>query len=104
MKWLPKKDPWVPGDHDDDVIYAVSAFSKGKANEVQQKLAWAWLMYISGVGDMTFRPGPNGDRDTAFAAGKQFVGTQFLKMTHPMIQPKEVKADAPKGRNKRRGK
>lgn len=104
MKWLPQKDPWVPAQYDDDVIYAVSALSRGRANEVQQQLAWAWLMYLTGVDDMSFRPGPNGDRDTAFASGKQFVGHQLKKMLHPVVQPKEPKKEAPTGRNKRRGK
>lgn len=104
MNWLPQKDPWAPAKYDDEVIYAVSALHRGTANAAQQKLAWAWIMYVSGVGDMPFRPGPNGDRDTAFASGKQFVGFQLQKMLHPAIQPKETK-DAPTGRKvKNRGK
>jgi hypothetical protein len=106
LKWAPKKDPWTPAAYDEDVVYAVSAFAKGKANEVQQRLAWEWLMHVTGEDDLPFRPGPNGDRDTAFASGKQFVGKQLRKMLHPAIQPKSDKKEAPviARRANRRGK
>lgn len=106
MKWAPKKDPWMPASYDDDVVYAVSAFAKGKANEVQQRLAWEWLMHVSGTDDISYRPGATGDRDTTFAEGKKFVGYQFRKMLHPATQPKSEKKEAPviARRANRRGK
>lgn len=95
MKWAPKKDPWLPASYDDDVVYAVSALAKGKANEVQQRLAWEWLMFVSGIDDLSYRPGATGERDTTFAEGKKFVGYQFRKMLHPAVQPKTEKKEAP---------
>lgn len=106
MKWAPKKDPWMPAAYDDDVVYAVSAFAKGKANEVQQRLVWEWVMFMTCEDDLPFRPGPHGDRDTSFASGKQYVGKQLKKMLHPAVQPKSEKKEAPviARRANRRGK
>lgn len=104
MSWKPKKDPWNPADYDDDVVYAVRAMNLGQANEGQQKLAWSWLMYVTGAGDeyadLSFRPGATGERDTTFAEGKRFVGLQFRKMLHPSVTPNPKETDDGKGRRK----
>lgn len=101
--WRPKKDPWAPADYDDDLIYAVRAVNLGQANEGQQRLVWSWVMYLTGAGDefadLSFRPGPQGDRDTTFAEGKRFVGLQLRKMLHPSVTPTE---EEPDDRQKRR--
>lgn len=108
--WKPKKDPWNPPDYEEETIYAVRAVYAGVANEGQQKLAWSWLMYVTGAGDefadMSYRPGPTGERDTVFAEGKRFVGLQFRKMLHPSVTPQPTKpedSDGPK-RRRRTGK
>lgn len=92
--WYPKKDPWMPAEYDDDVIYAVRAFEKGIANDGQQKLVWDWLMYLTGSGDqfqdISFRPGADGMRATDFAEGKRFVGQQIRKLLRPELNPKAV--------------
>ena len=81
--------PWLPAPYSDDVIWAVRAMHAGLANDVQQKLIWQWLMLVSGVDDLSFRPGgPEGDRDTVFAEGKRFVGFQMRKMLSPAVDPK----------------
>lgn len=117
--WLPKKDPWLPPDLTDDVIWAIRAFSKGNAGEGQQRMVWNYLMYLTGTGDqyndLSFRPGVEGMRATDFAEGKRFVGLQLRKPLHPALTPKgktdiETKSDNPakpaqrpkKKRNKRR--
>lgn len=90
--WRPKKDPWLPPDTDDQVVYAARAFKRGEATESQQKLIWDWLAYVGGVGDewqdLTFRPGPSGDRDTTFAAGKQFPILMLRKLLTRFYDPK----------------
>jgi len=92
MDWLPKQKPWQASDYDDYVVYAVRALSEGKANEGQQKLAWEWIMYLTGAGerwqDMSYRVGPDGARETDFAEGKRFVGLQIRKMLTPSVTPK----------------
>lgn len=95
-QWLPKKDPWLPADYDDDVVYAVRALKAGVANNGQQALVWDWIMYLTGAGDefadMSFRPGEEGRRSTDFAEGKRFAGLQIRKMLHPVVTPKQPTA------------
>jgi len=92
--WKPKKEPWLPPDYDDRVIYAMRALAEGKATEGQQRIIWRWLGYVTGVEEMTFRPGQDGTRDTDFAEGKRYVGLQMRKMLHPELTPPE--AEQPK--------
>lgn len=88
-KWLPKKEPWIPADYDDRVVYAVRAFAAGRANDGQQGLLWDWIQYVAGADDMSFRPeSAGGERATAFAEGKRFVGQQIRKMLHHAVTPK----------------
>lgn len=85
MRWHPHRDPLI-AEYDEDVIYAVRAFEKGIASDGQQRLVWAWLMYVSGVSDQAYRPGGlEGQRATDFACGKQFVAHQFAKMLSPDV-------------------
>lgn len=89
--WKPAQDPWKPAAYDDDVVYAVRAVWNGTANDGQQKLVADWFEFLTGCGrfqDLSYRPGPTGDRDSAFAEGKRFVGLQLLKMLHPSVTPR----------------
>lgn len=93
--WLPKAQPWEPGDYDEEVVYAVRAFFKGDALPHQQLVVRDWLMYLTGASegfaDLSFRPGADGgQRATDFAEGKRFVGLQVRKMLHPATTPKPV--------------
>lgn len=94
-KWFPKREPWMPPDYDDEVIYAVRAVSTGTANEGQQKLFFDYLMYVSKASDefadLSFRPGVEGRRATDFAEGMRFVGQEIRKLFRPEFtpQPKE---------------
>lgn len=87
VDWKPKKQPWDAPDYDDDVIYAIRALSAGTAHPHQQQLAWEWFQYITTAGemyaDLSFRPGPDGQRATDFAEGKRWVGMQVRKMLYP---------------------
>lgn len=39
---------------------------------------------------MSYRPGADGDRDTAFAEGRRFVGNQIVKLAAmPLPKPQE---------------
>jgi hypothetical protein len=93
--WIAKTHPWEPADYDDQVIYAVRALEKGVANDGQQKLFWAWLQYMTGADDLSFRPGEGGERATSFAEGKRFVGQQVRKMTSPLLNPKPLNVPDP---------
>lgn len=97
--WHDKQHPWMPVDYDDNVIWAVRAVKAGVASAGQQRLFWDWLMYVSAAGDqLSFRPGAGGERDTAFAEGKRFVGLQVKKMNLPELTPAAPRETPPHAR------
>ena len=102
--WVSRKDPWEPADYDDNVTYAIRALHNGTANEGQQKLFWSWFQYASGADDISFRPGEGGERSTAFAEGKRFMGQQIRKHLHPAMTPpaKNVKPEVVKPKKGKR--
>ncbi len=70
-----------PAEYDDTDIRAVQAVAAGKATESQQQQAFAWIVnHAAATYDLHFRPGADGERDTAFALGRAFVGQQIVKM------------------------
>jgi len=92
--WRPHRDPWMPPDYDERVIYAVRAFAEGKATEGQQKILFAWMQYVTSPGQLSFRPGgQDGMWNTAFAEGKRFVGIEINKMLSPLLTPPESVAE-----------
>lgn len=61
---------------------ALQAVATGTASEDQQKRAFAAILHICGIGGLAWMPAEHGgERDTAFAAGKQHVGHQLRKLT-----------------------
>lgn len=61
--------------------YAVQALAAGSASPGQQQRVVKWLFeQAARVDDLSFRPGQDGDRATAFAEGRRFVGLQFAKL------------------------
>lgn len=78
----------MPGQIYTDEAYALKALGKGQAMtpEQQTKLFNA-ILHICGMNDLAYYPdGNGGDRDSAFAAGKQFVGHQLLKILRIHIE------------------
>lgn len=73
-------EPWKPAPYIDADTYAIKALAAGVANEGQQKRALEWIINtLCGTYDLSYRPGPEGDRDTAFAEGRRSVGLQLVK-------------------------
>lgn len=76
------QDPWKPVAYDVADAAALQALSEGRATPEQQIRALKWIVEIaSGTYDLSFRPGSTGDRDTAFAEGRRFVGMSCVKLT-----------------------
>ena len=80
---MAKSDPWHPASYEKADTAAVKALAAGNANEGQQKRALDWIINtVCGTYDLSFRPGGlEGDRATAFAEGRKFVGQQIVKQT-----------------------
>lgn len=80
---MSRKDaPWLPPAYTDRDISAIQALARGDATQEQQSHALRFVVEtLSGCYDMSYRPGVEGERDTAFAEGRRFVGLQLVKMT-----------------------
>ena len=76
--------PWDAIAFDAADCIAFAAFRRGQATEGQQKRVFSVLVEkICRVGDLSFRPGIDGERATAFAEGKRSVGLEVVKLTRP---------------------
>lgn len=83
MARKPRSPAWMPADYELPDVEAVQAVAKGLANEVQQKRAIAWIIKAADTYDVSFRSDADGgDRDTAFAEGKRFVGLSIVKLVN----------------------
>lgn len=77
---LPKAEPWKPPHYEIEDAGAIQALLRGEALPHQQQRALAYIIEkVCGTYDMSFRP--TSERDTCFAEGKRFVGTQLVKLT-----------------------
>lgn len=75
--------PYLAPDFDVRDAYAIKALFSGTADADQQTRAVRWILSCaSNMDDLSYRPGPDGARDTAFAEGKRFVGIQLYKLAH----------------------
>lgn len=74
--------PWLPAPYTGAIAHAIRACIGGTATEHQQKLAMNWIINVaSNADDMSYRPGGlEGDRDSAFAEGRRYVGNQIKKL------------------------
>jgi hypothetical protein len=73
--------PWMPSVYELADASAIQALQRGDATQGQQQRALRWIIENAcGTYDMSYRPGEEGKRDTDFAEGKRFVGSQIVKM------------------------
>ena len=73
--------PWKPPLYALADVSAVKALYDGTADKIQQQRVLAFIIeHLAGTHNMSYRPGPDGDRDTAFAEGRRFVGMQLVKL------------------------
>ena len=72
--------PWLPAKYELADVTAIQALSRGEADKHQQGLVMKWLIENAAMTyELSYRGG-DGDRDTAFAEGRRFVGLQIVKM------------------------
>jgi len=75
---------WTPPDYEVAHIRAVKAVAKGEATAAEQKLAMDWIIEAASARwDVPFYSDKDGgDRETAFACGRIFVGQQIIKLVN----------------------
>lgn len=78
--------PWYPTKYSVADVVAFQAIEKGEASPDQQKRVVEWLVSLTGLNDLSYRP--DSQRDTDFAEGKRFVGLQIRKML--ILNPKAL--------------
>ena len=75
------REAWHPAPWEIHEAAAVAALFAGNANPDQQRTAMKWILDgACNLYDLSYRPGPGGERDTAFAEGRRFVGQQIVKL------------------------
>jgi len=79
--------PWKPAPWDPADATALQALMRGDCPANLQTRAIRFIMFdLCGLRDLSYRyGGPEGDRDTAFAEGKRFVGLQIAKLLEQKI-------------------
>lgn len=80
----PRDAAWKPVDYSSREVEAVKALAAGEASAEQQRLALDWVITTAaGTYELSFRSDKDGgDRETAFAEGRRFVGMQVVKMVN----------------------
>lgn len=72
---------------DEAATMAIKALSMGTASPSQQQYALNFIIYrLAEFDQMSYRPGPDGERDTAFAEGKRMVGHQIRLRIDPITE------------------
>lgn len=94
MAYPLEREPWVPAPYDNSDIAAFKALREGRAEPYQQQLCLEWIIYAAGTYDNPFRPGQDGSRASDFAAGKQWMGQQIVKLIN---MPAKDAADSEQG-------
>jgi len=75
--------PWMPVKYVKADVAALQAMRRGEANADQQVRALEYILEtICDRNGMSFRPGPDGARETDFAEGRRFVGNQIVKLVN----------------------
>lgn len=79
-----RKRAWAPAPYDYADVIAFKALAEGKADAAQQRRALDWLIWkAAGAYDETYYPTEQGgERDSAFAQGRRFVGLQVVKLVN----------------------
>jgi len=83
MSALERYRPYAPVVWAENIpaVYALKALHEGTADAGQQRLALDYIVHVIAKRfDLPYFP--DSDRDSAFAAGKLFVGEQILKLIH----------------------
>ena len=81
-KQNPRDPAWMPPAYVAADVEALQALQRGDANPDQQARALEWIVKTgAGAYELSFRSDADGgERETAFAEGRRFVGLQIVKL------------------------
>jgi hypothetical protein len=76
-----------PTDATQQDAAAIQALARGEATPDQQRRGLDWIiLFAAATYDMSFRPdGLGGERATAFAEGRRFVGNEIVRLTKTKV-------------------
>ncbi len=78
--------PWKPAAWEPADASALQALMRGDCPPNLQTRAIKFIMWqLCGLRDLSYRPGPEGARETDFAEGKRFVGLQIAKLLETKV-------------------
>jgi len=84
--------PWKPPAWEEADAYAIKALMEGTASADMQRRAMDWIIKnLCGTYDMVYHSAS--DRDTVFAAAKQFVGQQIVAMPQKLRIVKSARSE-----------
>jgi len=76
------KAAYHPAPWENHEAEAIQALFDGRATPDQQRTALKWILDgACALYDLSYRPGPEGERDTSLAEGRRFVGLQIVKLS-----------------------
>lgn len=79
--------PWKAVNSEIDIAAAFQALQRGDATGDQQRRTLKFVITdLCRTHDLSFRPGPDGERATTFAEGKRFVGLQIVKLLNVSLE------------------
>lgn len=87
MSKAPDWAPYAPAQYEKADVNAIKAVAEGVADADQQKRAMSFIINnVCRTYDLSYCPGTDGDRNTAMAEGRRFVGLQLVKFINLKFQ------------------
>lgn len=81
MTKLPPWAPYAPVPYTKGDVIALQCLAEGTADPEQQRVALAFIIEkLARTYDVSYCPGADGDRETAMAEGRRFVGLQLITL------------------------
>jgi hypothetical protein len=80
----PRDPAWKPPEYTAQQVRAVRAVAQGTASEREQQIAMDWIVQqAAGTYELSYRSDADGgERETAMAEGRRFVGLQIVKLVN----------------------
>ena len=96
-QFLEENAPWLPVPYDLADAGSLQALARGDASPDAQKRALKWIIEkAAATYEPSYRPGEEGERDSAFAEGRRHVGLNIVKLLKLNLQAMRNDNELPK--------